>query len=48
MVLNHVRLPVLDCAVSLDLLGLQVHVFDVHPRILSEVAELNLVEFLRK
>mgnify|MGYP007059752333 CR=1 FL=1 len=46
MVLDYISLPVLNGSVSLDLLCLQVNIFYIHAGILSEITELDLVEFL--
>lgn len=44
VVLNHVFLPVVDCAVPFGLLGFVVLVLDVHPSVVFEVSERHLVE----
>lgn len=48
MVLNHISLPVLDGAVTFDLLFFEINIFDVHASVLREISELDLMEFFSK
>ena len=48
MVLNHISLPVLDGAVTFDLLFFEINIFDVNASVLREISELDLMEFFSK
>lgn len=46
VVRGHLVVPVVQHAVAFLLLAFVVHVFDVHTRVVREVAEANFVELL--